>query len=285
MNHCFFNVCGLVFRFSGPDSITIEFPSELFEVPAQAEDIVIYLQSVPSLRTPPGILCRKDKERSVWRDHSLITRCCLAQEFAPREMFSQAIYRLDSPGELQLRVRNSDWCWTSCTPHLWTEIMPNHILLHFQTLIFHASYINYNGKAILFAAPSQTGKSTQADLWQQYRGAEIVNGDKAAVRLNGGAAVAHGLPFCGTSKICVNRSLPLQAIVLLSQASENTVRRLPPGEAVAALFPNVFTDRSIPEEWDLTVRLLLDLVSLVPVYALACTPDIRAVETLEREIF
>ena len=36
------------------------------------------------------------------------------------------------------------------------------------------------------------------------------------------------------------------------------------------------------EEWGTALGLLLDLTASVPVYALACTPDERAVETLEQ---
>ena len=96
--------------------------------------------------------------------------------------------------------------------------------------------------------------------------------------------MAHGLPFAGTSKICENVSLPLRGIVVLSQAPVNSVRRLRPSEAVAALCSNLFVDQVIPEEWSLALNLLLDLVAAVPVYALACTPDERAVQTLEQAL-
>ena len=73
-------------------------------------------------------------------------------------------------------------------------------------------------------------------------------------------------------------------IVVLSQAPENTIRRLGPGAAAAALCANLFADQGVPEEWQAALGLLLDLAAAVPVYALACTPDERAVETLERAL-
>lgn len=79
--------------------------------------------------------------------------------------------------------------------------------------------------------------------------------------------MAHGVPFAGTSGICRNVSVPLAAVVVLSQAPENTIRRLSPSEAVAALCPNVFIDSLIPEEWQLALHLLLDLTAQTPVYA------------------
>ena len=70
--------------------------------------------------------------------------------------------------------------------------------------------------------------------------------------------------------------------MVLSQAPENTVRRLGPAAAAAALSENLFADPAVPAEWQAARLLLLDLVSAVPVYALACTPDVRAVEALEQ---
>jgi len=153
-------------------------------------------------------------------------------------------------------------------------------LLPFERAVFHALSFMWRGKAWLLTAPSGTGKSTQAELWRVHRGARVLNGDKAAVRLSG-APMAHGMPFSGTSGICENVSLPLRGVVVLSQAKENSVRRLGPSAAVAALGANVFADRSIAEEWSAALNLLLDLAASVPVYALACTPDERAVCALE----
>ena len=102
-------------------------------------------------------------------------------------------------------------------------------LLRHGRLVLHSSSILVNGKVILFAAPSGTGKSTQAALWEKYRCAEVLNGDKNCVSFdeNSGTAIAHGLPFCGTSgglpTIFPVRS---SAIVLLKQAPENKIRRL-----------------------------------------------------------
>lgn len=56
------------------------------------------------------------------------------------------------------------------------------LLLSRQGLLLHASFIRWQDRGILFSAPSGTGKSTQADLWVRHRGAEVINGDRAALR-------------------------------------------------------------------------------------------------------
>ena len=55
-------------------------------------------------------------------------------------------------------------------------------------LILHCAYTEYQGKAMLFSAPSGTGKTTQAGLWEQYRGSRTVNGDKALLEYEIGRA-------------------------------------------------------------------------------------------------
>lgn len=235
-------------------------------------------RAVPELAEAKGTLLRREAERLVYRKNRLVTRCRMVS--AGAAPYARLDYDLRQRQAAALTVREETWRWATDYLRLWSVLCLPQLLLPFRTLIFHAAYIGWQGRGILFTAPSGTGKSTQAELWRRYRRAEVLNGDKAGVRLEERPMV-YGVPFSGTSGICRNVSLPLRGIVVLSQAAENTIRRLLPSEAVAALCQNVFVDSAVQEEWQMAVQLLLDLVSAVPVYALACTPDERAVAALE----
>ena len=52
-------------------------------------------------------------------------------------------------------------------------------MLGYDTLLMHGAVIAVGNKAWLFTAPSGTGKSTQAELWERYRNAEQINGDRS----------------------------------------------------------------------------------------------------------
>ena len=39
-----------------------------------------------------------------------------------------------------------------------------------DSMVLHCAYVEYKGEAVLFSAPSETGKTTQANLWEKYRG-------------------------------------------------------------------------------------------------------------------
>ena len=148
--------------------------------------------------------------------------------------------------------------------------------------ILHASYTDVGGRAVLFTGPSNIGKSTQANLWKENAGARIVNGDRVLLRRWDGVWNAFGYPCCGTSGICVNKTLPLAAIVVLEQASENSVLQLSLSQKVrhlvsaTELYP--WEQREVAMAFSMAERI----AGQVPVVKLRCRPDAQAVEILKR---
>ena len=159
-----------------------------------------------------------------------------------------------------------------------------HLIARNQGFVFHSSYIEVDGKAILFTAPSGTGKSTQADLWHSLRGARILNGDRSAVRCTENGIVACGIPFMGSSQYCKNVTLPLTAVVYLSQAPQTTIRRLRGAEAFRRVWEGVSVNTWDKEDVSLVMDSVSQVVQNVPVYYLACTPDESAVAALEQQL-
>lgn len=153
-----------------------------------------------------------------------------------------------------------------------------------QGVILHASYIEFNGKAILFTAPSGTGKSTQAELWQRYRNAEIINGDRVVIRLIDGKVYAAGIPFAGSSEFCKNQELPLEAIVYLQQAPHTEIERLKGFHAFRKVWEGCTVNTWNQKDLNKAVDLVTGIVGTVPVYHLACTPDESAIIALEQKI-
>lgn len=150
--------------------------------------------------------------------------------------------------------------------------------------VLHASYIRYRDKAILFTAPSGTGKSTQADLWARHAGAEIVNGDRVLLRKWEEGWFAYGYPCAGSSGVCLDRTLPVAAIVVLAQGPENRVEELRPGRRVRALFAGTEHYLWDSAETELALSLAEKIAGEVPVLGLTCRPDEGAVEVLRRHL-
>lgn len=156
-----------------------------------------------------------------------------------------------------------------------------HVLLKYNAFILHASYILINGQAILFSAPSETGKSTQAELWKNHRNARIVNGDRVVVRKTDKGWTAGGIHYSGTSEYCENITAPVRAIVLLGQAKENSVQKCAGAEAFRRLFHECAYSSEYENDPAEIAELLVGLVNEVDVVKLDCLPDESAVEALE----
>ena len=150
--------------------------------------------------------------------------------------------------------------------------------------VLHSSFVEKEGEAILFVGPCSIGKSTQAKLWKEYADAIVINGDKTLVYEKRGKFFASGIPFSGSSKDCLNKVLPIKAVISLEQAKSNSARKLASGEAFISLYKNCYP---VPYSRDCTGELIDFIEQLcqgVPVYDYACTADESAVRYLERKL-
>lgn len=149
--------------------------------------------------------------------------------------------------------------------------------------LLHASWIRIGEKAVLFTGPSGVGKSTQAALWEKHRGAELINGDRAAVFPTPGGAEVRGIPYCGSSGVAKNETMPLAAVVCLSQAPVTSITPLKGARAFQRLWQECCINIWNGEDIESCTQWVSDVVSRVPVFNLTCTPDLSAVLVLEQE--
>ncbi|MBR4863365.1 MAG: hypothetical protein IKU07_02210 [Oscillospiraceae bacterium] len=155
-----------------------------------------------------------------------------------------------------------------------------HLLAQAEGFVLHCSLIDIGGSTVVFTAPSGTGKSTQAALWEKHRSARICNGDRACLRLTEGNALAEGIPFSGSSRICESCSLPLSAIVYLTQAPQTRCTRLTGAAAFARVWEGISVNTWDRHDLEAVSHTLEQLLNAVPVYQLDCTPDESAVTAL-----
>lgn len=155
------------------------------------------------------------------------------------------------------------------------------ILLEFGGLVLHSSHIVVDGRGLVFSAPPQTGKSTQAELWRKHAGVPVINGDRSVLRKLDGQWCSCGCPMCGTSGIHLQSVEPLGNIVMLSQGRENIARRLGSGEAFRLIWPQISI---LPWNADYVGRameLIDELLRDIPVWHYACTREPAAVTVLQ----
>lgn len=143
-------------------------------------------------------------------------------------------------------------------------------------IVLHSSFVEYNGRGYLFAAPCGTGKSTHADLWVKHFNARILNGDRTAILFQKEKIMAYGMPYAGSSQIYRNEGVPLAAITVIRQGQINQIRKLSPAEALPYLYPEVTGNRKDAEFMTYVLDRLIELTNSVPIYYLECKPDAEA---------
>lgn len=159
------------------------------------------------------------------------------------------------------------------------------MLTHLSTrkgLLFHGSLIDVGGRGILFLGPSGIGKTTQAELWNRYRGADIVNGDMTFVCQKDGVYYGCGSPWHGSSSYCMNRQVPLVGMIVLEQRQENKICLLKGMDMLERVLKSAFFPNWYQRGTAAAGNTLDDLLENVPVYRLECRPDEEAIITVEK---
>ena len=140
----------------------------------------------------------------------------------------------------------------------------------YDAFVFHASVVEYAGRAYAFAAQSGTGKSTHSMLWLNYfNGARIINGDKPILRIKNDIVYVYGTPWCGKEGFNINARAPLFSICFLERNINNSIEKITPDEALGRLFNQILIpgDRIAAEKFLYLIDLLLAKVSC---YLLQC---------------
>lgn len=158
------------------------------------------------------------------------------------------------------------------------------LLVRKNRLCFHAACVDTELGGILFSGPSGIGKSTQADLWQRYRNARLINGDRPILSWEQNGWLAWGSPYAGSSRCHVNDCCPVSAVVMLRQAPGCRLRRLGLSEGFRRIYAGMTMYSWNREFVSAAVDLAMALALEVPVFEFECTPESRAVDFLEREL-
>lgn len=144
----------------------------------------------------------------------------------------------------------------------------------YQTLMVHASVIRNDGLGYMFLGRSGTGKSTHSRLWLNHiPGSVLLNDDNPVIRVIDGLAYVYGTPWSGKTPCYKNESVPLKAVVRLSQAPYNKIARFAPLQSFASLMPACSCMRWDSASVSALHKTVEKVITVVPGYGLECLPD------------
>ena len=135
----------------------------------------------------------------------------------------------------------------------------------------HCSCLRIDGEAVVFTAPSGTGKSTHAALWRRHFGdrVEMINDDKPLVREENGRFVIYGTPWNGKHRIGNNISAPIAAVFFLEQAKENSAEPLSAFNSLGMLMQQTVLPTK-REDMAKLLDMLGRFIENTPMYKLRC---------------
>lgn len=207
-------------------------------------------------------------------------KCILNVEFNKKSNDTQIL--LSGKTKQELNMTLEDWEYNQ------TAYAFSRALIEYNGFCLHASAISVNNKAILFSAPSGTGKTTHTNLWLQRFGKDrvkIFNDDTPAIRYLNGRFYAYGTPWAGSSRINLNKKTPIAAIIFLKQGKENTIRRLNNKDAVNRLLFQSILPKHNNEKVDKILCIIDQIIRVIPVYEMKCQIDVEAVEIAYKAVF
>ena len=276
----YYYYAGVEVAVSIPDAVMYEEERHLeaFRVETAGNPHRFEFEAVESLEAPVGHLVANLPDMRIYRDEEKEIRYLVFSS----ESWEKAHLRVENIGKQHRVCYAKSYFPKKIVSRTVLNCMgAEHLIARAGGFVFHCSYIERDGEAILFTAPSGTGKSTQADLWHEHRGAEIINGDRAAVRIVEGKVMAEGIPFAGSSAYCKNKSLPIRAIVYLGQAKETSIRKLRGYEAFSRIWEGVSVNTWDKVDMEMVSAAVQEAAREVSVFYMPCTPDESAVIVLE----
>lgn len=280
-----YSIGGISFSVASFEEIEQREPFSLFEEAGASPDFRYVIREENTLPTAFSSPFIESRNYRIYRKDGRVQRRCGFYNEGKIVNPEYAVCQYDEGDFSKVEIITSkDQRIPSNEAMIFKTLFLEHLLSVNNAFMLHSSYIVTSYGAILFTAPSGTGKSTQADLWTKHRGAFTVNGDCSVVRKTKEGVFAYGVPFSGSSNICHKRSSPVAAIVFLGQAKENHIERLRGGMAFNAVLEGVKIDTRDAREVDLAAKVIMDTISQVPVFKLDCVPNESAVEALEAEL-
>ena len=208
-----YDTAGVVFQFNSAEPIedTAFFPSYLTANKSPDYIVSVLRQPLPKAEGKPVF---RDGHRSRVEADGVIFDYTYYSE---QEALGQVPYAcaVKEGGRITLSIDFEGRLWDRM---LFDALLLPDLFLKKQKAIIHTAFVDYRGKAILFAGQKKQGKSTQAALWKQYKNADIINGDRAVIGIENGMYTASGIPFCGSSNISINTKKQIRTVVFPEKA-------------------------------------------------------------------
>lgn len=149
-----------------------------------------------------------------------------------------------------------------------------------KTVSLHAACVEVEDFAVAFTGPSGMGKSTRAAAWVKAFGAQLISGDRPAVRIEEHGSMACGVPWDGKEQIFRDVEKPLRCILEVRRSKSNYLRRLSREQARKLIIQQSFVPMWDTDAAFMAMANVSALIRRTPVYRVFCGPDENAAQVI-----
>ena len=255
---------------------------EKFTVPVLpvVHDIPVDISLVSEIQIPEGDDTKEESCR-IWQEGEM--------EIRLYDFFDVCLnaFRSEWDGEkIRILIKETAWKIHMSTFRPWSYMHLERVLLKYDALILHSASIIYDQKAILFTAPSETGKTTQTDIWHRNEPmVQDLNGDRTILLRTSEGWYACGIPISGTSTRCEQLIAPIAGIVVVSRAEKDSISELSTMEKVVFLYDQITICSIQAKDAEKALDLIEDLVQSERMLQLNCTMEDSAYQVLKAALF
>ena len=282
MIHIDFTIAGIGIRINSPVELTIPLEMVPFLTPDIVPVVNYHVELINAPISPSGMCVHSEAGQFTYADSDGWLRI---YGYLKGPDGVHAALRLRSNHNHTLYLPQSDLVRYQSTNALSPILGLDYVMMQHNCMFLHSSLVRYQNKAVLFSGPSGIGKSTQAELWQHYLDAEILNGDKSCIAKRSDGFYACGSPYAGSSDIFLPEEAPIAGIVLLKQGCENRISRVYGRQAFIPVYAQLLGNTWDSVYTDQLCQLLDELLASIPVYELICTPSEESVKLVRDTLY
>jgi hypothetical protein len=153
------------------------------------------------------------------------------------------------------------------------RVLVLNLLTRRRGIMLHACGIDDGGKGIVFAGPSDAGKTTLARLWNKVPGVRVLGDETLVLREVGREYHVYGTPWPGEAGLADPGGVPLRRVLFVQHADRNGVGALDQPLKVRKLLAQTVL---LPYDREASERIIdfcISIAEAVPVAELGFVPD------------
>jgi len=153
------------------------------------------------------------------------------------------------------------------------QLLMVNILANGKGLLIHGAGVNIDGRGILFAGQSDSGKTTMSRLCKKEKNAVVLSDDRIILRKIKNRFFIYGTPWHGELEEVSNQGVPLDKIYLINHGKKNLIVQFKGSQAIGQFLRFAILPFWNQEGMRFILRFSEQLIKEIPCHKLYFLPN------------